>query len=561
MGRGLSIAVLCLGLAGLGAGSWHVFEGRALDRLSQGARTDLTLAADALVNLLQQYRETAVLAADYPSVVAAAAGGAGSPEVQARLGRIADKTGLRSLRLVAPDGRVLSAAGPEMGARAGGDALARAMTGALGRGAVIAPEAGPHLFQFAAPVFAPGGGVIGAVLAGVDLDRLDRLWRGAPQPLFFATAEGEVLISNRAELGSVAVRALRLRGHDLWRVDESRELPRRALVVTRDLPLVGLRASLLADVAPARRTALAQAVGMVAATALAGALILAGRARLQAEARAARLLEREVAARTTELRAANAGLTREIAERREAEAALERAQDDLVQAGKMAALGQMAAGLGHELNQPLMAMRSYAENASAFLERDRPERVAENLGRIAEMARRMGRIIRSLRAFARAEGESVADVELGVVIEAVAEIVRGRARAIGAGIDWPAPGPPIRVRGGEVRLQQVVLNLVTNALDAVEGRGDARVVVRVTDGDPVRLTVRDTGPGIAEPGRMFDPFYSTKGVGEAEGMGLGLSISHRLASSFGGDLTGRNLDGGGALFELRLRPARLERAA
>ncbi|CAM4114208.1 ATP-binding protein [Palleronia rufa] len=561
MGRGLSALVLCLGLLGLGAVSWPVLHGRALDRLAQGARADLDLAADALVSLLQQYRETAVLAADYPSVVAAAAAGAGSAEAEARLGRIADKTDLRALRLVARDGRVLSAAGPPMGPRAGGAPLDRALTGALGRGVAVVPPGAPRLYEFAAPVFAPGGGVLGAVLAGVDLDRIDRLWRGAPEPLFFATPAGEVLISNRAELGAVAVRRIGVRGHELWRIDGARELPERALVATRDLPVVGLTGSLLADTAPAVRAALAQLAGVLAAAAVAGAMILTGRARLRAEALAARRLERQVAARTAELRAANAGLTREIAERREAEAALERAQDDLVQAGKLAALGQLAAGLGHELNQPLMAVRSYAENAAAYLERGRPERAAESLGRISEMARRMGRIIRSLRAFARAEDAAVADVDLTAVIEAVADIVRFRARAMGARVDWPEAGAPVWVRGGEVRLQQVLLNLVTNALDAVEGRDGARVSVRMAAGDPVRLTVRDNGPGIAEPGRMFDPFYSTKDVGKAEGMGLGLSISHRLASSFGGELTGRNLARGGALFELRLRPARLEAAA
>jgi len=425
----------------------------------------------------------------------------------------------------------------------------------------VVPPGAPRLYEFAAPVFAPGGGVLGAVLAGVDLDRIDRLWRGAPEPLFFATPGGEVLISNRAELGAVAVRRIGMRGHELWRIDGARELPQRALVATRDLPVVGLTGSLLADTAPAVRAALAQLAGVLAAAAVAGAMILTGRARLRAEALAARRLERQVAARTAELRAANAGLTREIAERREAEAALERAQDDLVQAGKLAALGQLAAGLGHELNQPLMAVRSYAENAAAYLERGRPERAAESLGRISEMARRMGRIIRSLRAFARAEDAAVADVDLNAVIEAVADIVRFRARAMGARVDWPEAGAPVWVRGGEVRLQQVLLNLVTNALDAVEGRDGARVSVRMAAGDPVRLTVRDNGPGIAEPGRMFDPFYSTKDVGKAEGMGLGLSISHRLASSFGGEPTGRNLAGGGALFELRLRPARLEAAA
>jgi two-component system C4-dicarboxylate transport sensor histidine kinase DctB len=251
--------------------------------------------------------------------------------------------------------------------------------------------------------------------------------------------------------------------------------------------------------------------------------------------------------------ALNTDLRREVAERTAAEARLQKAQDDLVQAGKLSALGQMSAGISHELNQPLTAIRSFAENAQGFLDRGKPDIAAQNLGRISELARRMGRIIRNLRAFARQEDEPPKDVDIVTVIDAVLEIVAPRAAQDQVLLEWDRPAEPVIVRGGEVRLQQVILNLVTNGMDAMEDSATRIVHIAVTrNGARTRVTVRDTGPGIAEPEKIFDPFYSTKAVGAAEGMGLGLSISYGLVQSFGGAIRGRNHPDGGAVFTVEL---------
>ncbi|WP_226946210.1 ATP-binding protein [Roseobacter sp. TSBP12] len=276
-------------------------------------------------------------------------------------------------------------------------------------------------------------------------------------------------------------------------------------------------------------------------------------------------LEARVATRTQALEIANRDLTREVTERLEAEARLKRVQADLVQAGKLSALGEMSAGISHELNQPLMAIRSFAENAQAFLERDNAAKAAENLGRISELARRMGRIIKNLRAFARQESETITNVELTAVVEAALEMTLGKVARAGVTLDW-TPGEPVWVRGGEVRLQQVVMNLLSNAVDAMSDSPDKRIEIRISAGQagvtPTRLTVADTGPGIAEPDKIFDPFYTTKEVGASEGMGLGLSISYGLIQSFGGRIRGANRaqEGHppkGAIFTIELIPARL----
>jgi two-component system C4-dicarboxylate transport sensor histidine kinase DctB len=418
-------------------------------------------------------------------------------------------------------------------------------------------------------VFSDAGPVSGAVIVVVNIDAVEAVWRGARPTVFFTDELGVAFISNRSELlfmardlvdpprtSTVDYNADILRpfmthtvqnqqGRAVWSVEGQRYVPRTALHLTLPLPVIQMTGEALMDVAPARTFARLQA-GAAAAICLAfGAMLFLATERRRTLADANIRLEAAVEARTAELT---------------------KAQSDLVQAGKLSALGQMSAGISHELNQPLMAIRSYAENAEAFLERGKTDIAGQNLGRIAELARRMGRIIRNLRAFAKQESEGMTDVDLASVIAAVLEITQARARAGGVDIIWDAPETPITVRGGEVRLQQVVLNLVTNAMDAMEGQTFTQRIEIDTDrsGARVDLYVRDTGPGLSEPDRIFDPFYSTKqvtsdGTGQ-DGMGLGLSISYGLVQSFGGIIRGRNHPAGGAVFTVTLDAADVARS-
>ncbi len=312
---------------------------------------------------------------------------------------------------------------------------------------------------------------------------------------------------------------------------------------------------------PARRLAGLQAavvalVGLAVAAMLFWAL---ERRRVLAEANAT--LESRVNARTAELSGANKALRREVAERQEAEAALKQAQADLVQAGKLSALGQMSAGISHELNQPLMAISQFADNGALLIERGKVDAASGNLRRIAELAGRMGRIIRNLRAFARQENEPVRRIDVVAVVETAVEMTEARLAKDGITLDWNPPKQPVWAMGGEVRLAQVLVNLITNAADAMTGRDDARLSVTVDAIEKPVIRVRDTGPGISAPEKIFDPFYSTKEVGASEGMGLGLSISYGLVQSFGGAIRGRNAIGGGAEFTVELEPWQGEKAA
>ncbi|MBT4830541.1 MAG: sensor histidine kinase, partial [Marinovum sp.] len=325
------------------------------------------------------------------------------------------------------------------------------------------------------------------------------------------------------------------------------------------LPTIGMTAEALIDVAPALRLAGLQAMMMTAAVFIIVALLFFTTERRRSLSMANITLERRVSERTQALSDINRQLRREISERQDAEAALQKAQTDLVQAEKLTALGKLSAGISHELNQPLMAIQQFAANGAEFLERDRPGKAADNLTRIAELAHRMGRIIKNLRAFVRNESEPMSRVDIVAVIDGALELSTARLKRSGIVVRWHAPQAPVWVQGGDVRLGQVMANLFGNAIDAMAGQKQGALEVTLVKApDYVSITVADTGPGIARPEKMFDPFYSTKEVGSDEGMGLGLSISYGLLQSFGGKIVGRNRPGRGAEFIIELVHAPVE---
>ncbi|UWQ80604.1 sensor histidine kinase [Leisingera sp. S132] len=555
-----------LAVAALALAVWSYGYRQALNSLAERSAADLALASDRVSTQLQVYQELAVLTAEHPALADLS-----SPAARAAaadlLRAVADKTAALDVFFAAADGRVLAAAegisGPQVADQA---YFIRAMQGAMGTGHAVLRQDGRRAYFYAAPVFQPGG-VRGALVVAADVNDVEQTWRGSLPAVYFSSQSGEVFISNRAELlfwrrgaegqsPSVTDRDFHA-GHEIWTVQGSPYLPAQALHLSVDLPLIGMTGEILVDVAPARRIALLQAAALAAVCLAFGAMLFIVMERRRTLAEANAVLETRVAQRTRDLSAANTQLRREVREREEAEAALKRAQQELVQAGKLSALGQMSAGISHELNQPLMAIQQYAENGAAFLERGKAERTGENLGRIADMAARMARIIKNLRAFARNESEPMGRVDLVQVIGTAVELTAPRLKADQIDLRWNAAdcGGPVHAWGGEVRLTQVFVNLINNAADAMQGQVEKVISISVGTGPRLQVRVQDSGPGIQEPEKMFDPFYSTKAVGSSEGMGLGLSISYGLVQSFGGNIRGANT-GGGAVFTVELEPWR-----
>ncbi len=550
MNRVAIFSVYLLGVALVTGVVWWTTLGGAIETAAAKGRSDLSLAADRLVLELQRARDLSVHLSDDPRLLAMLESRGDDAAIARLLEATADRAGASDVVLLRPNGLVLSSASGVAMAEPQARWLERTRHGALGFG----PTSMGRDFTNAAPIFGTDGAVMGAIAVSRSLTTIERSWRGAPQAIYFSDGAGRVLVSNREELRGPPLRQVKtpIRGLDVRRLDAGPYLPRHALHLELPLPVIGLTAEILLDVAPARDLAFARAVAVGALLLVVGAALAFLWDRRRTLAVANVMLERRVAQRTAALEASNARLTAEVRERREAEAALTRTQAELVQASKLSALGQMSAGISHELNQPLMAIRSFAQNAEVFLTRDKPEAAARNLDRIGDLARRMGRIIKNLSAFARAEPEPAVPTDLVAVIASALEITEGRCISGGIDVSCDVPETSVWAMGGEVRLTQVVVNLISNAIDATEGAPVRRIEVALTD-HPPRIAVRDTGTGLADPDRLFDPFYSTKEVGQ--GLGLGLSISYGIVSGFGGRITGRNVPDGGAELIVDLQQA------
>jgi len=255
--------------------------------------------------------------------------------------------------------------------------------------------------------------------------------------------------------------------------------------------------------------------------------------RLQEQELARRELERRVAERTEALSTAHAELVMQAEERQKTENKLQTVQQELVQANRLAILGQVTAGVAHEINQPVAAIRAYADNAGTFLARNQVEPARENLSAIAGLTERIGSITDELRTFSRKGTGDAGPADVSDVIEGALLLLGSRFRQTVGKITTETPPAGLKVHGNRIRLEQVLINLMQNALEATEGGPSSRISVgyAVAD-DEVQLTVADNGPGIPDDimQALFTPFNTSKD----RGLGLGLVICHDIVAEYGG---------------------------
>jgi two-component system C4-dicarboxylate transport sensor histidine kinase DctB len=253
---------------------------------------------------------------------------------------------------------------------------------------------------------------------------------------------------------------------------------------------------------------------------------------------------------SAKLRALNAALQREIAERKRVQETLAVAEQTLEQSSKLAALGEMSAAVSHELNQPLAAMKTYLAGARLLLRRNRPDEALSSFGRIDDLIERMGAITRQLKSYARKGQEALSPVDMGAAVASSLSMMEPQLRQRQVQISRIVPDEPVTVLGDRMRIEQVIVNLLRNALDATKSVRHPAVEIILTAGETATLTVRDNGPGITDLDSLFEPFYTTKQPGD--GVGLGLAISSGIVNDLGGRLTARNGQQGGAVFEMQL---------
>ncbi len=253
---------------------------------------------------------------------------------------------------------------------------------------------------------------------------------------------------------------------------------------------------------------------------------------------------------SAELRRLNERLQQVIAEREKVQKDLEVAEQTLAQSSKLAALGEMSAAVSHELNQPLAAMKTYLAGARLLLQRKRAEEALSSFQRIDDLIERMGAITRQLKSFARKGGEAFEPVDVRACISSALAMMEPTLRTRSVKITRMLTRSDVVVMADRVRLEQVIINLLRNALDATKQVDDPEIEIILSAGETATLAVRDNGHGIDDLENLFEPFYTTKKPGE--GVGLGLAISSGIVKDLGGRLTARNAPGGGAVFEVQL---------
>ncbi len=556
-------------------GYWAIAYREALAQLERTGTVQLEQATDRLLGQLERFRQLPGLLADHPLVIRALDPANTPAKTNAFLLRNADLTGASDIYILDKNGTTIASSNAYLPRSFMGQNYAfrpyfqEAINGGLGFFHALGTSSLQRGFFFAGPIRDANAKPIGVIVVKVDIEALETVWRADPQILLFHDENGVVFLSNRSDLifkmydyDPALVELLNAQrqypeaglsplpahiektvfGHTLWHIPEHNSFPETSLALTRPVPLIDMTAQIFVNVRDAQEQARFQAM---LAAALLAVVSLAFYALRQRRLRLAERLAIE--------ERANSELEQRVERRTEQ---LHRTQDELVQAGKLTALGEMSAGLSHELNQPLAAIQNFAENGKILLQRNRNTEALENLHQISSLTKRMDRIIQNLRAFARKEDKTVGPVDMVEVINEAVKLVSIRARNEGVTIKADIGTTPVRVMGGGIRLQQVLINLMSNAMDAMQGQEQKTIEIMLEPGPrTTRVSLRDSGPGLNTPNKIFEPFYTTKSVDSGHGLGLGLSISYGIVQSFGGKIKGANHPFGGAIFTMELKTA------
>jgi len=588
----ITLTVAFLVLAPLVAWQSHgVYERFLLGELHTRSGHILNLYVEGLQGTLDRYRPIPKLLAINPLV----RGLLQRPDDDDLRQQVNDLLEIDNLVLNAADSYLMAADGTTLAASNWNQPLTfvgknfayrpyfqEAMAGRLGRFFALGTASGKRGYYFASPVY-QNDRIAGATVVKVDIEVVEETWGDERHEVVVTDSHGIVFMSSRPEWLFRTTRPLT--PEDLEALDREKRYSKTELLPfpgeISDGPVTGSRfvrlpvweGSAAADEGAVRSLAMvsrfvpdsqwtvhvladigtiqpqAAFAAALVVLALAAAMVIAvavterRRAmtdKLALEARTRAALERSAAE-----------LERRVEERT---ADLKRTEEELIQAAKLAALGQMSASMSHEMNQPLAAIRSYTGNAIKYLQREQVAEAGDNLRLIVDLTDRMVETIRLLKSFARKGAGEVGPVDLAAVLGDTLKVMGSRIGREGVELDYEPATEPIPVAGNAVRIQQVLLNIVANALDAMRGQVDKRLRIAVEGGEQeIAIRIDDCGPGVAEKHieRVFEPFFTTKASGE--GLGLGLSIASRILSDYGGHISVENRAQGGARFTVRLR--------
>ncbi|MBV8036975.1 ATP-binding protein [Roseateles sp.] len=586
------LALVLLGGAAVAYAAWRLSLDLALAQTRDDAQRHLRFVAHELTGALDKYEALPQVLARHPALaglLAEPASKARVADVNALLEGVARDAAAAAIFLIDARGQTLASSNWRDAQTFVGQNYAYRpyFRGAMASG-------GGHFYARGSTTGTPGyfiahrlaGPVPGVVVLKVSLEEMEANWARSPGELMLADARGVVFLASRPEWKYRTLQSLSAAARaELHDTQQYGDLPLPPLAREPVQALTGQRVERITTASAKPRVLVAEqpvegrgwtllsfteirgaeqiAAGRAWAAALGWVSLLLLLAYLQLRRRRAR----ERLAAQGELRAAYDSLEARIAERTQelqarvdelhrTEKALRATQDELVQAGKLAVLGQMAASITHEINQPLAALRALNDNARVFLERGMQADAEGNLEAIAQLTQRIAAIVAQLKGFARRDELRVQPVQVAAAFQAALALVGAEARRRHVRLDCPPVPDALAVLGQQVRIEQVLVNLLRNGIDASAEQGGGVVTLRAeVEAGQALLRVTDDGPGLGDAvlARLFEPFFTTKRRGE--GLGLGLSISASIANALGGSLQGLNrpeAEGGGAQFTLRL---------
>lgn len=522
------------------------------------AEVRLTLYSGNLVSELQRNSIVPQLLARDPALIGALNSADYSTSTQ-RLLSFVDEIGAASLMLLDADGRTVAATNRM---RLGSNHRSKAyFVGALRSNATVFTkserDSGGYAFTYSRRM-GDANQTLGVIVVEVDLAKLETAWARTADAVMVSDSAGEIVLAteprwrgseeeaalSQRSASSAIERALNA-AQDWTAVPADAYLRGEAVMrVERRVPFQGWRMISFTPYASVReRVNGILALEVTGFALLLSVLFFALNRRAVSQVSKA---ERESAM----LRVLNTRLQSEITEREKVEKTLQFAEQTIEQSSKLAALGEMSAAVSHELNQPLAAMKTYLAGARLLVQRRRPEEALSAFQRIDDLIGRMGAITKQLKSYARKGGDAFEPVDVRDAVAASLAMMEPQLKIRAVEITRTLPSDPVMILGDRLRLEQVIINLLRNALDATKGVKSPRIDVMLAAGQRVRLSVRDNGHGITNFEQLFEPFHTTKQPGD--GVGLGLAISSGIVTELGGRLTARNAATGGAVFEVEL---------
>jgi len=438
------------------------------------------------------------------------------------------------------------------------------------------------------------GRKLGVVVIKIGLEQLEHIWSDTVEPLLVSDTHGVVVLSSvpewkyhtlaplsmttRHELESAQQYNKQQILSPLWQV--STELNNQArlvsmqqgqreyLALSQTVPGSGMSMTLLKDTHALHALALTRALAVSVMAGFACLLLHAvrlWRMSLRARALASQALqeahdqlEEQVEQRSQQLQTANSQLKAEIAERIEAARQVQNFQNELIRTENLAVIGQLSTGIAHEINQPLAALSALSANTVRFLERNDLATARANLERITDIVGRLGALTEQLKSFARRPNGERESVAVAQAVENALFLLNHRLKKTHIQVQLPPTPADSVVLCEAVRLEQVLVNLFSNAIDALAEQQNGLISVQWTaQDDTIRICVRDNGPGLSAEVRqhIFEPFFTTK---KTSGLGLGLALSSDIIKTYGGVLAADNHPDGGAVFTITLRQHKQE---